>query len=212
MAVKSIPIGTVFGRWTIVGTINNLDSGRNKLWLCECTCGARKPVAGRHLRSGISKSCGCLSRELSGKRMVDLHLTHGETESQEYKVWSRMKTRCLDTKNKKYRIYGGRGITVCQEWLHSFERFLADMGRRPSSKHSLDRIDVDGNYQRSNCRWATAKQQANNTRRNLRISHAGKTLTLSEWADVSGIDYHALYYRIIISKWDITRAISSPVR
>lgn len=126
------------------------DNYHNILWLCKCVCGNYKVVTGSHLRSGHTKSCGCTKR---------MQTIHGGSYTPEYTAWLGMKSRCYNSNHNRYIHYGGRGITVCDRWKDSFENFLADMGKRPSENLSIDRIDNDGNYEPSNCRWATGKVQ-----------------------------------------------------
>lgn len=131
-------------------------SGRG--WLCECSCGGEKTVRGGALTSGNVISCGCRAN-------LSLHsVTHGMTGQAEYIAWKAMKARCLNPNHKSYAGYGGRGISICKEWECSFENFFRDMGFRPSELHSVDRIDNDGNYEPSNCRWATKAEQTRNRR------------------------------------------------
>lgn len=133
------------------------------LWLCRCYCGNEGVVEAGNLKSGATKSCGCLKRE----QMATLGMknrTHGEARSPEFRAWYGMKQRCYHEKDNRYLLYGARGITVCDHWRNSFDNFLSDMGRRPSDVHSLDRINNDGNYDPSNCRWATRSQQNRNRR------------------------------------------------
>lgn len=119
-----------------------------------------------------------------------MYRKHNGSFTKEYKCWSAIKGRCLNPDNEWYHIYGGRGIKICDRWIgeHGFENFLADMGESPTPKHSLDRIDVNGNYEPSNCRWATWEEQANNKRNNIYIEHNGTTHTLCEWCKIFNVD------------------------
>jgi hypothetical protein len=146
-----------FGRWTVIG---RAETRLGKVrWMCVCECGERRTVSATSLVQGTSKSCGCLKREAP-----PWNKTHGESRysSAEYQVWVAMRQRCLNRKCRAYGRYGGRGITICARWLESFEAFLADVGRKPSARHSLDRINNNGDYEPSNCRWATPAQQNRN--------------------------------------------------
>ena len=131
------------------------------IWLCECSCGTRKEMTRRTLISGNTKSCGCLKRDVHS----ETHITHGMTESPEYYTWCRIKYRCYNEKSKDYPDYGGRGIKMCERWLESFENFYEDMGERPSLKHSIERLDVNGDYSPENCIWTTYDRQARNQRK-----------------------------------------------
>ncbi len=131
--------------------------------------------------------------------------------SSEYSIWSNIRARCRNQNNTQYRSYGGRGIEVCERWATDFLNFLADMGRRPSPDHSIDRIDNDGNYEPGNCRWATRSEQARNRRSSRFIEFNGKSMTLAAWADESGVNMRALHLRLK-NGWPLERALTEPLR
>lgn len=208
MAGKIIPIaaGLRYDRWVVLGLSPVQYLRRGALYLCQCDCGIRKPVRASHLRAGTSRSCGCIQRETA----ANLKLKHGKAHIAEYKIWSQMRTRCGNPNAQKYHVYGGRGITVCERWA-SFANFYADMGPRPSSKHSIDRFpDNNGNYEPGNCRWATQREQMNNLRTSRWLTFDGVTHTLTEWARLLGLNPSTLAGRLDRG-WSVEDAFRKPV-
>jgi len=177
------------------------------VWQCKCNCGSEINVPAARLRSGMTSSCGCLARE--GNR-----LTHGDARkgkvSREWRIWANMKNRCLNPRCKAYPDYGGRGITVCEQWKNSFEEFLRDMGRCPP-KLTIERIDNDRNYEPGNCKWATRFEQGENKRNNRYISHQGEARLLPHWAILKGIHVKTLGTRLKRG-WSVSRALEQPIQ
>lgn len=164
-------------------------------WKCQCDCGAVARVYRGKLQSGHTKSCGCLSSELSAERK----LTHGHSRrisvARTYNIWRGMKRRCDNKAVRSYARYGGRGIRVCERWL-DYQNFLADMGEVPSQTHSIERNNNDGNYEPGNCRWATPAEQNRNTRQNINITIDGKTMCAADWAIQFGLSAKTIRARI----------------
>ena len=158
--------GQKFERLTVVRHVG-FDKHRNAIWLCRCDCGEQKALRSGSLRTGHIRSCGCLSSETIVARNREAASQNGEAirRTPEYRCWWGIKSRCYNPNTAKYNIYGGAGVTVCARWLESYSNFLADMGRRPSPKHSIDRYpNPAGNYEPTKCRWATPIQQRHNRR------------------------------------------------
>lgn len=168
--------GRRFGRLIAVRFVRYQSS--TSYWETVCDCGVSKIISRVSLRKGLSRSCGCLRREGATVRAT----RHGLAKSPEYSAWASMIKRCANINDSRYSDYGGRGITVCERWVANFAMFYADMGPRPSNKHSLDRIDVNGNYEPGNVRWATVEQQLNNKRTSVYVAHGGRTQTVAQWA------------------------------
>lgn len=173
---------------------------RSYYW-CRCDCGTEKEVCGGNLASGNTVSCGCF-RETSP-------ITHGASKTKAYKVWCWMIRRCTKPKAPDYPRYGGRGIKVCKRWL-KFENFLKDMGQPPKGL-SIDRIDNDGDYKPSNCRWATMVQQARNSRKSRFVTVDGVRKTISEWAEHVGVSQNVIHMRLH-RNWSAKRAVFAPLR
>lgn len=196
--------GQRFGRWTVVRYAGKSDR-RKTMWMCRCECGEERIVFSESLRRGTSLSCGCLHREIASGS----HRTHGLSRNPVYQVWASMIKRCTNPNSKYYSYYGGRGIIVCERWRKSFSDFFDDMGPRPSPKHSIDRINNDGNYEPENCRWATRREQSLNKRNNRLLECRGQKRTLFEWAEIAGINPMTISCRLK-HDWSTEAAIFTP--
>lgn len=163
---------------------------------CRCDCGTEKIVRMTSLQSGSTLSCGCYHNELS----VSQARRHGHAShtapAPEYMAWQNMKARCYRPSSHRFEHYGARGITVCDRWRNSYENFLADMGRKPSPEHSIDRIDNDGNYEPTNCHWALPIVQARNNSRNRHVRFKGRSIPLSEACELAGLPYGMVKARL----------------
>ena len=192
--------GKIFGRLTVLSRENN-DKWGHARWLCSCECGGKTVTHASNLRSGTTKSCGCLVSEGHQR-------THGYYGTKVYKAWDSMKQRCNNQRSKNYGRYGGRGISICALW-NKFENFLEDMGCPPTKNHSLDRIDNDGNYRKSNCRWSLPKQQCRNRSDNHLVTHNGETLCVSSWGEKTGICRKTIAYRLRVG-WSVEKTLTTP--
>jgi len=195
--------GQKFSKLTVIKKMEK-DKYGVYFWLCQCECGNVKKIRGSHLKSGYTKSCGCLQKEIVTK----IAKTYGMAYNLEYKSWANMKQRCLNKHNSKYKDWGGRGIKVCKRWL-KFENFYKDMGDKPFKSYSIDRIDNSKGYFKENCRWATKKEQARNKRNNKMITYKGETFCLKEWSEKLNIKYSILQNRLN-DKWDIKKLFQQP--
>ena len=205
--------GQKFGRLTVKKIAYRKRTKRGKIniyWECSCDCGNICAVKPDDLKSGHTKSCGCLREEFYAKQ-GEKNRTHGMRHTPEYNTHQLMKRRCYEKTNEHYKYYGSRGIKVCDRWLESFENFYEDMGPKPSKKHSLDRIDNDGDYCPENCKWSTHTQQTNNTRKNVFVEIDGIQKTLVQWSDFFKIDYGVVRMRIHRG-WSVHKALTTPVR
>lgn len=173
------------------------------MYHCRCECGAEVVVRAELLRNGRTRSCGCLRAALAAEADKESGRIFNEGakghDTTEYHTWAAMKARCLNERHKQYPEYGGRGIRVCERWL-TYRNFLADMGRKPSTELSIDRIDNDGDYEPGNCRWATRTEQNNNRRpnrgrRKKQLTILGNTKNLDAWLADAGLTYFAYWRR-----------------
>lgn len=207
--------GRRFTRWTVQRRTATPSHVKNPLpyWECRCDCGTVAAVSGSNLRSGVSRSCGCLGRKRPDRRIHETRATHGHAavgaKSSTYRSWEAMRRRCLDSDAVDYARYGGRGIKVCERWKCSFEHFLADLGERPGGT-TLDRIDNGGDYTPENCRWADVKTQGRNQRTNVLLTWNGETLSAPEWAERTGIPVAAIRHRRRAG-WSVERTLLEPV-
>lgn len=181
--------GQRFGKLVAIKRVKN--RGRETFWLCQCDCGNTKEINASRLRRGKTKSCGCYKSEYERKVNKDFgkfNKTHGMSNTRLYRIYNKMKLRCYSKTNDAYKNYGGRGITICQEWLDDFMNFYNwAMKNGYRDDLSIDRIDNDKGYSPCNCRWATRKQQANNTRSTIFLTYNGETKPASEWSEITGI-------------------------
>lgn len=206
--MKPIENGTRFTRLVVVEDLGMREEKNGKsrhYYKCLCDCGNYFEIRGDLLKGKNNQSCGCLQYEHA-------IVTHGLTGTKVYSVWASMKDRCTNPKSKAYKWYGARGIKVCDEWIESFESFNQWMIENDYQEGlTIDRIDVDGDYEPSNCRLITQQEQLLNTRRSVFYTYNGKTQTIREWADELGIKYMTLYGRLRTMKWDVERAFEESV-
>lgn len=197
--------GDKFERLIVLSKAENSNTGHIR-WNCRCACGKEKTIQQRSLVSGNTKSCGCYCKD--NNRI--LRTKHGGYYTAEYKAWQHMIQRCNTPTHQSYKDYGGRGIKVCERWK-DFKNFINDMGQRPSDKHSLERVDVNKDYEPANCKWATYKEQANNRRTSRMVTYQGVTEPLKVWTDFLGLDYQLILSRIYRG-WSVDKAFETPKR
>jgi hypothetical protein len=202
-------IGKTFHRLTVLQELEKRN-GRRRI-LCECACGEVKEFWAGNVTSGKSLSCGCL-RDAIMSEIGKSNTTHGQSsnETAEYRAWRSMIQRCHSPSHKQYALYGGRGIYVCDRWRKSFEAFFADMGKRHSPKHSLDRIDNDKGYAPGNCRWATQQTQSNNRGSNNFVDVDGQRMTLAEAIRLKGQRSNVVRQRLALG-WTLERALNEEI-
>lgn len=200
MPAKTDLTGRRFGSLTVL-SVHDQVASRVYRWKCQCDCGNTTVVRANQLRSGGTRSCGCRIHDGVVRRGM-----HGQTRTPLYRRWRAMIERTRNPNNDEYRNYGGRGIAVCERW-QDFANFAADMGDSFAEDLTLDRIDVDGNYGPENCRWATSGEQQRNKRNNHVVTWRGRTMIVTDWAALLGINPNTLGYRIRRG-WDIERALT----
>jgi len=199
---------SMFGIFYFMGTKLNLTgkrfgklvavriAGKNKQglyrWLCECDCGNEHIVKVSTLMEGKCNSCGCLIVE----SITKIATKHNGCNTLEYNSWENMKARCYNTKSIQYHDYGGRGIKMCDRWMHSFSNFLFDMGAKPTPNHSLDRIDVNGDYEPLNCRWSTRKEQSRNKRNNRYLEYNSIRMVITDWGKFIGVHPMVIHHHL----------------
>jgi hypothetical protein len=198
-------LGGQFGRLTVVEKTNKRGSSGAVFWKCLCECGKTKDVSSSCLRTEQTKSCGCLFLDMAAAKGKAKH-KHGMTNTSTYRSWGGMKQRCYNPNNKKYHRYGALGITVCDEWFNSFQKFLDDMGECPKGM-SIDRIDVSNGYYKENCRWATQKEQQNNRSNNVIITVGESPMTMSEYCSKHGLNSDKVQQRLKRG-WSQEKAVS----
>ena len=198
--------GKKYHRWAVKKRAEN-DKINQVCWLCVCDCGTVRVVTGTSLKSGGSKSCGCLRKDTlpHGTR-----LRHGQSHTKIHRTWCAIRHRCSNPNNHAWGRYGGRGIKVCARW-QVFENFLEDMGHPPKGA-TLDRINNDGPYSPENCRWATMKEQQNNRGNNRKSHYRGQAHTFSVWSKKLGIKRSTLSQRFYGLGWSATKTLSTPVQ
>lgn len=194
--------GKRYGRLLILSVSYD---GKKQHATCVCECGNDTTARLDHIVSGRTMSCGCYLSEASSARAT----RHAKTKTKEYIAWRNMKSRCINEKDKHYADYGGRGITVCEEWLFSFDAFLADMGEAPSKFHSLERVLVNKSYSKDNCVWATVTEQARNKRNSHMVTAFGQTKNINEWADLTGMPVARIRARLRKLNWTPEKALST---
>ena len=202
-----------FNKLTVIKSTDKRTSSGDAIWLCRCDCGNITYVAGGHLKDGHTKSCGCNKKNnLNGSK--NHFYRHGLYGTRLHKIYHNMKTRCFNPNLFEYKNYGKRGIKISEEWLDkengfiNFYTWAIANGYRDDL--TLDRIDVNGNYEPSNCRWATQKEQCNNKRTNVIIEYNGERRTIQEWCEKLNIKYSTLYPRLRRG-WSIEKAFTTPV-
>lgn len=198
--------GKRFGRLTVVSRAEN-GKGSRARWLCRCDCGNERVVYGYSLKSGNTRSCGCLRAETS----KDKATTHGMSKTSLFHVWWAMMERCTNKNSKSYKNYGGRGISVCDEWLDSTTFFNWALSSGYEEGLTIERIDVNDGYKPSNCKWVTKKEQARNKTNSFIVEIDGESKCLAEWCEIYEINYFTVHQRIAKLGWSPIKALTTPI-
>lgn len=193
-------IGQTFGSLTVEGNTRPVEKRtrgvkQERLWVCRCACGNRIVARASNVKNGTTESCGCSRRR-----------GHGMARTPEHKAWVAIKQRCFNPNASNHKNYGARGITMCDEWLNDFAAFYLNVGPRPSARHSIERINNNGNYEPGNVRWATAKEQMRNRRNSRLVTFENKTLCVSAWAEHLGLTVPQMVRRL--RNWPLKRALT----
>lgn len=205
MSRKQIDLtGMRFGKLVAVSIARKSETGTRVYWNCSCDCGGNRVVSNDHLRNGDTTDCGCTRKHISHWQK------HGMYNSRLYRIWSLMKERCYNPKRKEYGNYGGRGISVCDDWKEAKRFFEWAFANGYSDELTLDRIDNDGDYCPENCRWVCRKEQMRNRRNNRYVSFRGRTIPLTQLAEEYGYTYAQLYKRLKLG-WSLEDAVTKPI-
>lgn len=213
---STAPIGQVIGRWTVLSYSHAEFCADRKVprwrdfWFCRCECDHEQAIEAyalvHALAYGLNVGCAECGHVSAGKKA----LTHGMVKSAEYITWQAMKNRCLRPSHVSFHRYGGKGIIICEQWLHSFPQFLSDMGFKPTPKHEIERRDNTKGYYRENCYWATRQQQMENLEKSRKFTYNNETLTMSEWARRAGI-HRATFRTRVEGGWSMEKILSTPL-
>lgn len=209
---KKEHIGSKYGRLTVIDIVPPKEAGRGYLWKCKCECGNETVSAPLKLIKGKTKSCGCAKRDRVKTDPLFDRTKHGGRHERLYRIWHGMKQRCERKENGDYQNYGGRGISICEEWRNNYAAFREwAFSNGYSDDLTIERKDVNGNYCPDNCTWISPKEQARNRRTNHWVEYNGERRIVAEWAEIYGVDAGSLHNRLRLG-WDMEKAINTPVK
>jgi len=206
--IAKMVVGHEFGAWRVLRVVKRERKDGHPYLDCRCVCGVIRWVGQLDLISGGTKHCGCLD-DLFAKRKQPVKQTLQSLHPKEHTAWKNIRQRCFNSKGNHFANYGGRGITVCDRWKNSFKAFFEDMGPSPGPEFSVDRINVNGNYEPTNCQWALAHEQARNKRAIRKLVWRGIALTYAHWSSLTGIPANLICYRVSLG-WDAHKVLSTP--